>query len=63
MLSTSLKEIQEKLDKNPNNDDLKQSSSATLMKYMEAITYEEKLLCQQAKVDWLKEGDRNSAFS
>ncbi|GJT18473.1 RNA-directed DNA polymerase, eukaryota, reverse transcriptase zinc-binding domain protein [Tanacetum coccineum] len=33
-----------------------------IKEYVEAVQDEESLLCQQAKVEWLKEGDRNTAY-
>ncbi|GKB24994.1 RNA-directed DNA polymerase, eukaryota, reverse transcriptase zinc-binding domain protein [Tanacetum coccineum] len=38
----------------------KEDEVKVLVEYLEATQDEEKLLCQKAKVDWLKEGDRNS---
>ncbi|GJX34219.1 RNA-directed DNA polymerase, eukaryota, reverse transcriptase zinc-binding domain protein [Tanacetum coccineum] len=57
-----LKEVQEQIDKDPNNQSLKRKGDDTLMEYMEAVNEKEKLLCQQAKVEWLTAGDKNSAY-
>lgn len=57
-----LKIIQSKVDADPHNSKLKEEEVEILKAYCEALQDEEKFLFQQAKVNWLKDGDRNSKF-
>lgn len=50
------------IDKDPVNKELRKEVILILNDYNSALQNEEKLLCQKAKVEWLKEGDRNSAY-
>lgn len=51
-----------KWKKEPFNEFLKKESCEVLTDYCEAIKDEERLLYQKAKVEWLKEGDKNTNF-
>ena len=57
-----LQAIQLDVDKDPHNAKLKEEEADILKKYKCAIQDEEKLLFQQAKIEWLSDGDRNSKF-
>ncbi|GJR86259.1 RNA-directed DNA polymerase, eukaryota, reverse transcriptase zinc-binding domain protein [Tanacetum coccineum] len=57
-----LKEIQTKVDADPHNADLINEEAMILKEYCEVVSDEEKFLFQQAKIDWLKDGDRNTKF-
>lgn len=61
-LRESIKEAQQEVDKNPFNEDVKKKSCLLLQEYCEAVKDEESLLLQKAKIDWLKDGDRNTKF-
>ena len=61
-LRGKLHDIQTKIDKDPLNKTLRNEEVQAIGEYNSALQDEEKLLCQKAKVDWLKEGDRNSAY-
>ncbi|GJW35665.1 putative ribonuclease H-like domain-containing protein [Tanacetum coccineum] len=50
------------LDKDCNNNSLRIEAAQVLKDYNEAIKDEEIMLYQQAKVDWLKEGDKNTSY-
>nr|GEY81112.1 hypothetical protein [Tanacetum cinerariifolium] len=58
-LKASLAEAQGKLDVDPSNVSLKESC---VIKYAKAIEDELTLLHQKAKVNWFREGDRNSSY-
>nr|XP_043625440.1 uncharacterized protein LOC122596860 [Erigeron canadensis] len=62
MLKEKLRKDQEACDKNPHNEMLKREVVTTLKEYMVAANDEIKLLHQKVKVQWLKEGDRNTAY-
>nr|GFB36306.1 hypothetical protein [Tanacetum cinerariifolium] len=57
-----LKELQTLVDFDPHNADLKKAEAVCYDEYQTAVQDECKLLHQQAKVEWLSEGDRNSAY-
>ncbi|GKD22197.1 hypothetical protein Tco_1223900, partial [Tanacetum coccineum] len=57
-----VKLIQTKVDADLFNVDLRKKEAKTLEEYREAVKDEEKFLFQQAKVEWLKDGDGNSKF-
>ncbi|GKA57946.1 hypothetical protein Tco_0757134 [Tanacetum coccineum] len=44
------------------NDEVKKESVRILEEYIEAKKEEYNLLCQKAKVEWIKEGDKNTAY-
>ncbi|GJV42615.1 hypothetical protein Tco_1421055 [Tanacetum coccineum] len=50
------------VDGYPHNVELRIEESNALKEYCKAVCDEEKFLYQQAKIDWLKDGDRNSKF-
>ena len=54
--------MQGEVDKNPHCEKIKEQSYEILQEYCEAVKDEESLLWQKAKIDWLKEGDRNNVF-
>ncbi|XP_022032621.1 uncharacterized protein LOC110933723 [Helianthus annuus] len=60
-LREELDEVQKKIDSNPADLLLRESESAILASYQEALLDEERLK-QKSKVDWLKVGDVNSAY-
>ncbi|GKB09566.1 RNA-directed DNA polymerase, eukaryota, reverse transcriptase zinc-binding domain protein [Tanacetum coccineum] len=61
-LKDQLKEVQVKIDKNPDDKKLREKESKLLKDYVDALKDEEKLLYQKAKVKWLSVGDRNNAY-
>ncbi|GJV91772.1 RNA-directed DNA polymerase, eukaryota, reverse transcriptase zinc-binding domain protein [Tanacetum coccineum] len=61
-LKVRLKSIQADVDKNPHDANLKNEAVLTLNEYVEAAKDEMKILHQKAKVKWLKEEDKNTAF-
>ncbi|GJR75133.1 RNA-directed DNA polymerase, eukaryota, reverse transcriptase zinc-binding domain protein [Tanacetum coccineum] len=61
-LRALLKENQALVEKNPHNKSIKDKSIEILEEYNVAVKDEEKLLAQKARIDWLNEGDKNSAF-
>ncbi|GKB31996.1 RNA-directed DNA polymerase, eukaryota, reverse transcriptase zinc-binding domain protein [Tanacetum coccineum] len=58
----SLKNIQAEVDKYPHNEDIKVKSCKILSEYYEAMKDENNLLMQKAKIEWLKDGYRNTEF-
>ncbi|GJT80580.1 RNA-directed DNA polymerase, eukaryota, reverse transcriptase zinc-binding domain protein [Tanacetum coccineum] len=61
-LKKSLDEIHMKLDKDPHNMLLRNQSVEILNDYSITLEDEEKLMFQKAKVEWLNDGDKNTAF-
>ncbi|GKF76834.1 hypothetical protein Tco_0229304, partial [Tanacetum coccineum] len=61
-LKFSLSDIQRQLDGDPLNKELKEHAVLIGKEYTKVVENELKLLHQKAKIHWLKEGDRNSAF-
>ncbi|GJR96166.1 RNA-directed DNA polymerase, eukaryota, reverse transcriptase zinc-binding domain protein [Tanacetum coccineum] len=61
-LRKEVKEVQKEVDLFPHDESIKEKSCQILRKYHKAIHDEYSLLCQKAKVEWLKEGDRNTAY-
>ncbi|GJZ98249.1 RNA-directed DNA polymerase, eukaryota, reverse transcriptase zinc-binding domain protein [Tanacetum coccineum] len=61
-LRNKVKECQAEVDKFPHDDSIKEKSWSTLREYQEATKEEYSLLCQKAKVEWLREGDRNTVY-
>ncbi|GJU17368.1 RNA-directed DNA polymerase, eukaryota, reverse transcriptase zinc-binding domain protein [Tanacetum coccineum] len=57
-----LKEIQTKIDVDPHNVDLRNEEAMIHKEYCEAISDEEKFLFKHAKIDWLKDRNRNTKF-
>ncbi|GKD80848.1 hypothetical protein Tco_1347687 [Tanacetum coccineum] len=62
ILRNKVKEYQAEVDKFPHDGKIEEKSWCVLKDYQEAIQEEYSLLCQKAKVEWLKEGDRNTAY-
>ncbi|GKF60803.1 hypothetical protein Tco_0177589 [Tanacetum coccineum] len=60
-LKQKLNDVQNKLDPDPFNVDLNFSSVQLVNEYIVAAKDEFKLIHQKATINWLKEGDRNSA--
>ncbi|GJU40154.1 RNA-directed DNA polymerase, eukaryota, reverse transcriptase zinc-binding domain protein [Tanacetum coccineum] len=62
LLREELKNIQSQYEKDPFNDQLKRLKCEVLKSFKEAAIDEEKVLYQQAKVTWLREGDKNTTY-
>ncbi|GJY24098.1 hypothetical protein Tco_0397756 [Tanacetum coccineum] len=61
-LRKKVKESQKDVDMFPHDERIKEKSCLILKDYHEAIQVENSLLCQKAKVELLKECDRNTAY-
>nr|XP_043638595.1 uncharacterized protein LOC122609712 [Erigeron canadensis] len=61
-LKDKLRRDPEACDKDPYNGELRKEAAKSLNEYIEAAKDEMNLLQQKVKVQWLKEGDRNTAF-
>ncbi|GJX74877.1 RNA-directed DNA polymerase, eukaryota, reverse transcriptase zinc-binding domain protein, partial [Tanacetum coccineum] len=61
-LKKELDEIQTKIDADPTNTHIREQGVNLFKEYTLALEDEEKLLLQKTKVEWLKEGDRNTAY-
>ncbi|GJR72292.1 RNA-directed DNA polymerase, eukaryota, reverse transcriptase zinc-binding domain protein [Tanacetum coccineum] len=61
-LRIKVKECQAKVDKFPHDENIKEESWSVLKEYQQATEEEYSLLCQKAKVEWLKDGDRNTTY-
>ncbi|GJZ72789.1 RNA-directed DNA polymerase, eukaryota, reverse transcriptase zinc-binding domain protein [Tanacetum coccineum] len=61
-LREKLKEWQAKLDNDPYNAEIRKEETATLQEYKKALIDENNLLKQKAKIEWLREGDKNTTF-
>ncbi|GKD08218.1 hypothetical protein Tco_1187903 [Tanacetum coccineum] len=61
-LRKKVKESKKDVDMFPHDERIKEKSCLILKDYHEAIQVENSLLCQKAKVELLKEGDRNTAY-
>ncbi|GJZ80931.1 hypothetical protein Tco_0921276 [Tanacetum coccineum] len=57
-----LQNIQTRADANPHDAEFKRKEAKIMKGYSTAAQDEEIFLCQQAKIDWLRDGDRNSKF-
>ncbi|GKF48193.1 hypothetical protein Tco_0141444, partial [Tanacetum coccineum] len=55
-------QVQISLDANPFDVSIREEQASVLASFNEACLIEEKFLKQKAKVDWLREGDSNSAY-
>lgn len=62
LLRKKLKDIQQQIDKIPFTIQLRVKAADILIKYNEVVEDEEKLLFQKAKINWIKEGDKNSKY-
>nr|GEU38638.1 hypothetical protein [Tanacetum cinerariifolium] len=54
--------VQVRLDADPFNESIREEEAMILVAFNEACLMEEKFLKQKAKIDWLREGDSNSAY-
>ncbi|GJV18773.1 RNA-directed DNA polymerase, eukaryota, reverse transcriptase zinc-binding domain protein [Tanacetum coccineum] len=61
-LKNKLSHVQNQLDKDCHNNSLSIKVAQVLKDYNEAVKDEENMLYQLAKVDWLKEGDKNTTY-
>nr|GFC54686.1 hypothetical protein [Tanacetum cinerariifolium] len=61
-LCKELDQVQTELDSDPSNVHLRDKEVAYVIAYNEVLLLQERFLKQQAKVQWLKEGDANSAY-
>ncbi|GKB56762.1 hypothetical protein Tco_0912948 [Tanacetum coccineum] len=61
-LHEKLKESQARIDKDPFNSKIREKVTVILQDYKEAMDDEYKLLSQKAKINWLKEEDKNNAY-
>ncbi|GJT07883.1 RNA-directed DNA polymerase, eukaryota, reverse transcriptase zinc-binding domain protein [Tanacetum coccineum] len=61
-MKEKLKISQTKVDANPHDSIIEVEETKILLEYKEAISDENKILSQKAKIDWLRDGDRNSAY-
>nr|GEX84912.1 hypothetical protein [Tanacetum cinerariifolium] len=61
-LREKVMESQKEVDMFPHNENIKEKSCRILKEYYEAMQDENSLLCQTAKIKWLREGDRNTAY-
>ncbi|GJX13355.1 hypothetical protein Tco_0205113, partial [Tanacetum coccineum] len=61
-LRNKLDQVQISLDANPFDVSIREEQASVLASFNEACLIEEKFLKQKAKVDWLREGDSNSAY-
>ncbi|GJT19200.1 RNA-directed DNA polymerase, eukaryota, reverse transcriptase zinc-binding domain protein [Tanacetum coccineum] len=57
-----LKKAQLLMEKNPFDEQVKKEEATCLSLYLEAVSDEENLLMQKAKLDWISKGDRNTKF-
>nr|GEW24783.1 hypothetical protein [Tanacetum cinerariifolium] len=61
-LHDELDKVQTCLDADPYNSSLREEEAVAVVAFNEALIMEEKFLKQKVKVDWLREGDSNSAY-
>ncbi|GJV73508.1 RNA-directed DNA polymerase, eukaryota, reverse transcriptase zinc-binding domain protein [Tanacetum coccineum] len=61
-LKDCMKESQAEVDRYPHDDTIKAKSCKVLQEYYKALNEENSLLMQKAKIEWLKDGDRNTKF-
>ncbi|GJX76492.1 RNA-directed DNA polymerase, eukaryota, reverse transcriptase zinc-binding domain protein [Tanacetum coccineum] len=61
-LRVEIKRVQVSLDKEPDNVHLREEEYVYCNAYKEAMCDEEKVLRQKTKIQWLKDGDQNSAY-
>ncbi|GJU77188.1 RNA-directed DNA polymerase, eukaryota, reverse transcriptase zinc-binding domain protein [Tanacetum coccineum] len=57
-----LQNIQARVDASPHDADLKREEARIMKEYYAAVQDEESFLCQQGKIEWLEDGDKNSKF-
>ncbi|GJT12125.1 RNA-directed DNA polymerase, eukaryota, reverse transcriptase zinc-binding domain protein [Tanacetum coccineum] len=61
-LKLSLQDAQKEVNKDPSNMDKKKLAVKILEEYTEVAGDELKLLHQKAKIDWLRDGDKNTSY-
>ncbi|GJR93536.1 hypothetical protein Tco_0265710 [Tanacetum coccineum] len=61
-LRENLDRLQADLDSDPSNVTIREEEAAAVVAFNEALLLEEKLLKQKAKINWLREGDANTAY-
>ncbi|GJW38983.1 hypothetical protein Tco_0064828 [Tanacetum coccineum] len=61
-MKNKVNSIQTLIDVDPTNKELRPAEIRVLNEYKSVVEDEEELLAQKAKVNWLKKGDRNSAY-
>ncbi|GJS01701.1 hypothetical protein Tco_0318209 [Tanacetum coccineum] len=61
-LRNDLDQVQIRLDADPFNESIREEEAMVLAAFNDACLMEEKFLKQKAKIDWLREGDSNSAY-
>ncbi|GJX34007.1 hypothetical protein Tco_0245564 [Tanacetum coccineum] len=62
MLKEKLRKDIEAVDKSPHDSSLQKEAAKSLNEYVAATSDEMKKLQQKAKIQWLKDGDRNTAY-
>ncbi|GKF00591.1 RNA-directed DNA polymerase, eukaryota, reverse transcriptase zinc-binding domain protein, partial [Tanacetum coccineum] len=60
-VTEKVKELQKRIDGDPHNSSIKEEGVILLKEYKDAVADEGKLLLQKTKLEWLKEGDKNTA--
>ncbi|GKG41856.1 hypothetical protein Tco_0473607, partial [Tanacetum coccineum] len=61
-LRIEMAHVQQDLDVDPTNQDLRDEEAVYVRAFTDALIMEESFLKQKAKVEWLKVGDSNSAY-
>ncbi|GJU98264.1 polypyrimidine tract-binding protein homolog 2 isoform X1 [Tanacetum coccineum] len=61
-LRIEMARVQQDLDVDPTNQDLRDEEAVYVRAFTEALIMEERFLKQKAKIEWLKVGDSNSAY-
>ncbi|GJS24787.1 RNA-directed DNA polymerase, eukaryota, reverse transcriptase zinc-binding domain protein [Tanacetum coccineum] len=61
-LRIEMDRVQQDLDVDPTNQDLRDEEAVYVRAFTEALIMEERFLKQKAKIEWLKVGDSNSAY-
>ncbi|GKB77893.1 hypothetical protein Tco_0944788 [Tanacetum coccineum] len=61
-LRSRLQKVHTQFDADPHNIQLRDIEARLLEEFLEAEDHEEKFLFQQAKIQWLSKGDKNSKF-
>nr|GEX98194.1 hypothetical protein [Tanacetum cinerariifolium] len=59
-LREKVRESHKEVDMFPHDENVKENSCRILKEYYKAMKEENSLLCQKSKVEWLREGDRNT---
>jgi hypothetical protein len=62
ILRKELDDVQTAIDKDPFNSALREDHAHYLLAFKEAILDEERFLKQKSKIQWLQEGDSNTAY-